>query len=63
MLLPRGDAEEPAEAAGETRPGSSAEDGPAAQAGGGDGQKKRYYFNEGLLWPQIITFNFLLQGD
>lgn len=37
MLLPWRNAEEPAEAAGKTRPGGAAEDGPTAQAGGGDG--------------------------
>lgn len=36
-LLPRGDAEEPAEAAGETSAGGAAENGPTTQAGGGDG--------------------------
>lgn len=37
-LLPWRDAEEPAEAAGETGPGGAAEDRPAAQTGGGDGE-------------------------
>lgn len=38
-LLPRGDAEEPEEKAGETGAGGAAEDGPAAQASGGDGEE------------------------
>lgn len=40
-LLPRGDAEEPSEAEGEASAGGAAEDGPAAQAGGGDGEEGR----------------------
>lgn len=40
-LLPRGDAEEPEEAAGETSAGGAAEGGPAAQASGGDGEEEK----------------------
>ncbi len=40
-LLPRGDAEEPAETAGETSPGGAAEEGPAKKAGGGDGEEEK----------------------